>query len=115
MDAGGRRQGLYLLAVGSHSSRLSDNSSRQPALPAGWGWPVARQPNANPYCLREGRDFTPSATSAVRLFFLKMSNSLVFLNVSVTPEAICAAVQFYLQRRQRRPVLLTLELIPSSN
>lgn len=39
-----RRTSIATLVVGSHSSRLSDNSSRQPALPAWWGWLVARQP-----------------------------------------------------------------------
>lgn len=51
-------------------------TSRQLALPAGWGWLVAKQPNANLYSHCEGRDFTISATSsAVPLFFFKMSNS----------------------------------------
>lgn len=54
----GRRRKTTGTVVGSHSSRLSDNSGRQPALPAGWGWLVAKQLNANPYCFWEAGDFT---------------------------------------------------------
>lgn len=40
---------------------------RQPALPAGWGRLVAKQPNANPYCLWP-------LPSAIPLFCLRLSN-----------------------------------------
>lgn len=66
--------------VGSHSSRPSDNSSRQPALPTGWGWLVSKQLNANPYCLCEDSDFTISTT------FVSLENINVpfFLNVRMS-------------------------------
>lgn len=71
--------------VGSHSSRPSDNSSRQPALPTGWGWLVSKQLNANPHCLCEDSDFTISTTlSAVPFVSLENINVPFFLNVRMS-------------------------------